>query len=101
MDIARFKEAYRLNNLIEDEGKAKKLLCEALHGFVGTEVECCDIYISAYWKKGTDVSCMHEDNSLNAARVRINGEIAQYLVQQAVDKLESSIDFHEKQLKEL
>lgn len=94
MDKLHIQEANRLINVIKNEEEAKSLLAKAFHGFMSTEIEGCDIYISAYWKKGNEVCCMHEDNSMNAAKAHINGGVALYIIQRAIDKLGSYIEFH-------
>lgn len=101
MDRETLQMANQLTVAIEKEKKAKSLLASALSGFTRSEVDARSVYISARWIIGRFDYAMREDGSSNAAKVQINGEIATEIVKLAVDRLENSIDEHEKQLKEL
>lgn len=101
MDKETLQMANQLTAVIEKEKKAKSLLASALSGFTRAEVDARSVYISARWIIGRDAYAMREDGSCNAAKVQINGEIATEIVKLAIDRLENSIDEHEKQLKEL
>lgn len=95
------QEANRLSNVIAKEKKSKRLLAKALYGFNRAEVDSRSIFIKAYWQIGRDCFAMAEDGGANAESVELKGDVATDIIKTAIDKLENSIDFHEKQLKEL
>lgn len=95
------QEENRLIHVIDKEKKAKRLLSKALSGFNRAEVGSCAINISAYWIEGGFIESMKDNNSDSGLGVELNGNIAKDIVMRAIDKLENSIDFHRKQLKEL
>lgn len=101
MDKETLQMANQLTAVIEKEKKAKSLLASALSGFTRSEVDARSVCISAQWIIGREAYAMRETGSGSASKVRINGEIATEIVKLAIDRLENSIDEHEKQLKEL
>lgn len=95
------KEKQRLKDVIKEETRSYHMLASTLQGFNRSEVDCCQIAISAQWIEYGEVLAIPSEKIHGARPIVIRGETAIRLVKRAIDGLENDIDYHQKQLNEM